>query len=166
MSIKRLELERFSVASSRAFEVVVATLKAGIGRLDLVAFAKASKGLGSFAELEEVVERDLGRTGLMLFMELDHGAVLRKESGLDTPKNMRLVIGNPLIMKEMAKHVPVAGSYAPVTVLIDERSDGVHLSYDKMTSLLASYGNPDASKIAQDLDLKVENLLNEAAAST
>jgi hypothetical protein len=69
-------------------------------------------------------------------------------------------------MKEMAKHVPDAGSYAPVTVLIDERSDGVHLSYDKMASFLAPYGNPDALKVAQDLDLKVENLLNQAAASS
>jgi hypothetical protein len=37
-------------------------------------------------------------------------------------------------MKEMVKNVPDAGSYAPVTVLIDERPDGVHLSYDKMES--------------------------------
>jgi hypothetical protein len=57
-------------------------------------------------------------------------------------KIIRLVIGNPLIMKEMAKHVPDAGSYAPVTVLVDERADGVHLLYDRMASLLAPYGNP------------------------
>jgi uncharacterized protein (DUF302 family) len=102
----------------------------------------------------------------MLFLELDHGAVLRKETGLDTPKSVRFVIGNPLIMKEMAKHVPDAGSYAPVTVLVDERSDGVHLSYDKMASFLAPYENADALKVAQDLDLKMENLLNQAAASS
>ena len=53
-------------------------------------------------------------------MELDHAAVLRKVTGLDTPKIVRLVIGNPLVMKKMAKHVPDAGSYAPVTVLVDE----------------------------------------------
>ena len=164
MSIRRFEIERFSVISSKPFEAVVAALKAAVGRLDLVEFAKASKGPSTFAELENVIDRDLGRTGLMLFIELDHGAVLRKESGLNTPKSVRLVIGNPLIMKEMVKHVPDAGSYAPVTILVDERSDGVHLSYDKMTSLLAPYGNPDALKVAQDLDLKVEKLLNEAAA--
>jgi hypothetical protein len=67
-------------------------------------------------------------------------------------------------MKEMAKHIPDAGSYAPVTVLVDERSDGVHLSYDRMTSFLAPYGNSDALKVAKDLDLKVETLLSEAAA--
>ena len=46
-----------------------------------------------------------------------NGVVLRKETGLTTPKIVRLAIGNPLVMKEMAKHVPEAGAYAPVTVL-------------------------------------------------
>jgi uncharacterized protein (DUF302 family) len=163
MSIRKFEIERFSVTSSRPFEAVIGSLKAGVGRLDLVAFAKVSKSPSTFAELEEVINRDMGKTGLMLFLEFDHGAVLRKETGLDKPKIVRLVIGNPLVMKEMAKHVPDAGSYAPVTVLVDERGDGVHLSYDKMASLLAPYGNQDAVKVAQDLDHKVEKLLKEAA---
>ena len=72
-------------------------------------------------------------------------------------------MGNPLIMQQMARHAPDAGSYAPVTVLVDERSDGVHISYDRMASLLASYGSCDALAIARDLDKKVENLLSEAA---
>ena len=65
---------------------------------------------------------------------------LKDESRLRTalPKSVRLVIGNPLIMKEIAKRVPDAGSYAPVTILVDERSDGVHLSYVKMTSLMVA----------------------------
>jgi uncharacterized protein (DUF302 family) len=75
-----------------------------------------------------------------------------------------LLIGNPLIMKEMAKHVPDAGSYAPVTVLVDDRADGVHLSYDRMASFLAAYGDRDALQVAEDLDNKVETLLREAAA--
>jgi uncharacterized protein (DUF302 family) len=164
MSIRRFEIERLSLTSSKPFEAVVTALKAAVGRLNLVEFANASKGTSTFAEMENVIRRDLGKTGLMLFMELDHGAVLRKETGLDTPKIVRLVIGNPLVMKEMAKHVPDAGSYAPVTVLVDERQDGVHLSYDKMASLLAPYGNPDALAVARDLDSKVENLLRESAA--
>ncbi|MGH9448665.1 MAG: DUF302 domain-containing protein, partial [Terriglobia bacterium] len=94
----------------------------------------------------------------------DHGAVLRKETGLHAPKIVRLVIGNPLFMKEMAKHVPDAGSYAPTTVLVDEREDGVHLSYDKMTSLLAPYGNASALAVARDLDAKIETLIRESAA--
>ena len=76
---------------------------------------------------------------------------------------MRLLIGNPLIMRKMVKYVSDAGSYAPVTILIDERADAVHLSYDRMSSLIAPYGNADALEVAQALDSKVENLLRLTA---
>ena len=162
--IRKVEIERLSVTSSKPFEAIVAALKSALGRLDLVEFAKTSKSSGSFSDLEQLIGRDLGAAGLMLFVELDHGAVLRKETGLDKPKIVRLVLGNPLVMKEMAKHVPDAGSYAPVTVLIDEREDGVHLSYDRMASFLTPYANAAASAVARELDGKVENLLRKCAA--
>jgi hypothetical protein len=74
------------------------------------------------------------------------------------------VIGNPLIMKEMTKHVSDAGSYAPITILMDERPEGgVRLSYDRMASFLAPYGNADALAVARDLDSTIENLLRESA---
>ena len=66
-------------------------------------------------------------------------------------------------MRRMVQHVPDAGSYAPVTILVDERSDGVHISYERMTSFLAPYGNAEALKVARDLDSKVEALLNSVA---
>ncbi len=74
-----------------------------------------------------------------------------------------IVVGNPLIMKQMVKLVPDAGSYAPVTILIDERPDGVHLSYDRMARFLAPYGSLEGLKVARDLDAKVEALLTAAA---
>ena len=66
----------------------------------------------------------------------------------------------------MVKHLPDAGSYAPVTILIDERPDGVHLSYDRMASLLAPYESTEALSVARELDSKVETLLNRAANSS
>jgi uncharacterized protein (DUF302 family) len=163
LTIRKIEIERLSVTSSKPFDVVVASLEAAVGHPDMVEFFKAIRGVRTSAELESVVDKVLGRAGLMMFMKLDHGAILRKETGLDTPKILRFVIGNPLIMNEMAKHVPDAGSYAPVTILVDERPDGVHLSYDKMVGLLAPYGNPDALAVARDLDSKIEDLLRECA---
>ena len=100
----------------------------------------------------------------MEFIRFDLGEIVRKERGEEAPQSLRLLIGNPLIMKQMIESVPDAGSYAPVTVLIDERGDGVRLSYDKMASLLAPYGSAEAMKVAQDLDAKVEALLMAIAA--
>ena len=162
--IRKIEMERFSLISSKPFDQVLTAVNAGIGHPDMAEFARSTHEARSFAELKSAVEKGLSKAGLMLFTQLDQGAVVRKETGGDTPRIVRLLIGNPLIMKEMARHAPDAGSYAPVTVLVDERPDGVHLSYDRMASLLAAYGNVDALRVAEDLDNKVETLLREAGA--
>jgi uncharacterized protein (DUF302 family) len=162
--IRTIEVERFSLISSKPFDQVVAVLYASIGHPDMAEFGRSTHEARSFAELKSAVEKGLSKVGLMLFMQLDHGAILRKETGREAPKMIRFILGNPLIMKEMVKHVPDAGSYAPVTVLVDERADGVHLSYDRMASFLAPYGNRDALEVARDLDKKIEDLLREAAA--
>ena len=61
MTVRKLEIERFSVTSSKPIEKVVAALKAAVG--------------------ERAVQKGLGRTELMIFMELDLGAILRREAG-------------------------------------------------------------------------------------
>jgi len=163
MGIEKIEVERFSLTSAKPFDVVVAALKSAVGQPDIVEFFKASRAANSLLDLERVVQGALGRTGFMLFAEFDFGDVLRRESGSAAPNSMRFVVGNPLIMKEMVKHVPDAGSYAPVTILIDERPDGVHISYDKMESYLLPYGNAEALAVARDLDAKITTLLRQCA---
>jgi hypothetical protein len=99
----------------------------------------------------------------MEFVRFNLGQIIQKEQGASAPRILRIVIGNPLIMKTMAEHVHDAASYAPVTVLFDERQDEVHISYDRMAGYLASYGNLAALKVAQELDAKVESLLSAVA---
>jgi uncharacterized protein (DUF302 family) len=161
--MRKIEIARITMTSSKGFDEVIAALRAAIGHPDIAEFWKSAHQTQSVAELESTVGKVLRKAGLMLFAEFDHGAILRKGTGLDVPKIIRFVVGNPLIMKEMAKYVPDAGSYAPVTILVDERADGVHLSYDRMASLLAPYESRDALEVARDLDMKVEDLLRQAA---
>jgi uncharacterized protein (DUF302 family) len=161
--IRKIEIERFSLTTSKRFDEVIAGVNAAIGHPDMAEFGRSTHEARSSAELKSAVEKGLSKVGLMLFMQLDHGAIIRKEMGHQTPKMIRFVIGNPLIMKEMAKLVPDAGSYAPVTILVDERPDGVHLSYDRMATFLAPYGSDAALQVARDLDTKVEALLTAAA---
>src|SRR3981189_1694067 len=156
--IAKIEVERFSLTSSRPFDEVLAAIKGAVGNPNMVDFAKTTSTARTFVELESAVRKGLGKTGLMRFMELDHGAVIRKATGGGTPRSVRLLIGNPLIIQEMAKRVPDAGSYAPVTVLVDERPDGVHISYDRMASFLAPYGNANALAGARGLAAVVENV--------
>ena len=163
VSIKQLSLQRLSITSANSFEAVVATFEAAVGHPNMADFGRQMRATKTYAEMEAVVKGALGPSGFMEFARYDLGAVMRKEQQHAAPKSVRFVIGNPLIMKEMVKRVPDAGSYAPVTILIDDRPDGVHLTYDKMESLLSPYGDPEALQVARELDSKVESLLAEVA---
>lgn len=162
MQTIEVTVRRVSVVSSKPFEEVVKRLTATIGHPDINEFHKAV-ATATAADLEDEVQRVIGSSNLMEFVRFDAGEVLRKERNGQGSKILRLVVGNPLIMKEMAKHVPDAASYAPVTILVDERSDGVHLSYDSMASFIAPYGSQAALAVATDLDAKIESLLETAA---
>jgi uncharacterized protein (DUF302 family) len=163
MATKQINVERFSVISSKRFEDVVAAVEEKIGRPDMNKFLSDVAASRTEEDLEKVVNSAVGPSDMMEFTRFDLGQVLRKELGEKAPRALRLVAGNPLIMKQMVKLVPDAGSYAPVTILIDERPDGVHLSYDRMASFLASYGNAEALTVAQDLDSKIEAVLKASA---
>jgi uncharacterized protein (DUF302 family) len=151
------------VTSSKNFGTVVAALEAAIGHPDMKSFGKNIGAAKTFAEVETIVRDATGPSELMEFMRLDLGNVLRKRNGSAARESLRFLVGNPVTMSSMVQHVPDAGSYAPVTILVDERPDGVQLSYDRMESFLAPYGSPEALKVAQDLDSKVEKLLVAAA---
>jgi aliphatic nitrilase len=158
-----VQVRRLSVVSSRPFEEIVGRLAAAIGHPEMTAFRSAVAAAKTEADLEQVVRGAIGSSQLMEFVRFDAGEVLRKERGGHGPRMLGLVVGNPLIMKEMAKSAPDAAAYAPVTILVDERADGVHLSYDLMASLLAPYGSPAALAVARDLDAKIASLLKTAA---
>ena len=156
-------VQRFYAISTQPFETVITRLEAAVGHPDINTLRKEMAAANTHNELKQVVRNAVGPSGLMEFLRFDIGAVNRRVQRTETPRSMRFLIGNPLIMQQMVVHVPDAASYAPVTVLIDERADGVHLSYDSMVGFLAPYGNAPALKVAQELDLKIEAMLTAVA---
>ncbi len=163
MAANQFSVERFSISSLKSFNEVVKTLEASVGHPNMNTFMSDITSAKSFADLENLVNAVTSPAGLMQFVKFDLGEIVRKERGGNAPRSLRYLIGNPLIMKQMLERSPDAGSYAPVTVLVDERPDGVRLSYDRMASFLAPYGNDDALRVARDLDGKIETLLTKAA---
>jgi len=141
----------------------VSAIEAAIGHPDMHEFGKQVAAAKNWQELENVVTGAIGPSGFMEFARFNLGQIIEKEKGPAAPRIVRFVVGNPLVMKQMAELVPDTASYAPVTILIDQRADGVHLTYDLMASYLAVYGNLTTLKIARDLDSKIEALLKGAA---
>lgn len=73
---------------------------------------------------------------------------------------VRLIAGNPVTMGKMTRHVADAGSYAPVTLLIEETAEnGTRIAYDSIASEIAPYQNTAASQIAEEVDAQILGLL-------
>ena len=141
---KQVNVLRVSVVSASSFEAVVARLEVAVSRPHMEGFSRDVAATNTYVELEQIINKAIGVSSLMEFIRFDFGAILRKDHGEKAPRSLRLLVGNPLIAQRMIVDVPDAGSYAPVTILIDERPDGVHLSYDKMASFLSPYGSLDS----------------------
>ena len=91
--INKIEVERFSLTSSKPFDEVLAAVNDAIGHPDMAEFWRSTHEARSLTELRSAVEKGLSKAGLMLFMQLDQGAVARNEMGRDVPRIVRLRIG-------------------------------------------------------------------------
>jgi hypothetical protein len=65
---KKIEVERFTLSSSKPFDQVVAALNSAVGHPDMAEFWKSTHQAQSDAELQRTIEKVLGRTGLMLIL--------------------------------------------------------------------------------------------------
>jgi uncharacterized protein (DUF302 family) len=161
METVHAQIERLCFSSTRAFEDVLAGLYRGISRPNLDELQRRLERAHDVVEFAQIVKAAVGSAGLLEFLHLDLGAALRV--GSSGPYRMiRIIAGNPMIMRSMAQSVPAAGSYAPITILIYQFGGDVHVCYDTLSSLLAAYDNPEVRQIAQDLDNKVVRLIESA----
>ena len=163
MTTKHLSIERVCYVSRKSLREVLEILDAGVGHPNMNELWQKLFNASTVSEVDEIMLSAVGSSGLIEFLRFDHGGIVHKGGSKSAPVNVRLVVGNPSIMRRMVEHLPDAGSYAPVTILIDERPDGTHISYDRMASFLQTYSNEEALKVARDLDAKVEKLLATAA---
>ena len=65
-SIRRVELERVSLISSKPFDQVIAALNAAIGHPNIKEFWESAHRAKSMTELETIVQKSVGSAGLML----------------------------------------------------------------------------------------------------
>jgi uncharacterized protein (DUF302 family) len=98
-----------------------------------------------------------------LELDLDHALTLNPPAQDRAGRRLvRLIAGNPVTVGEMTRHVPDAGSYAPVTILIQELPGGrTRIAYDTVASAIAPYHDAAASEVAQRLDTEVLRLLRQ-----
>jgi hypothetical protein len=161
-----IPVRRHVLTSERPFQVVLDGIYAGIGQPDIKAlFAKLAAST-SYEEFSDLVRQAQGSAGLFQFWQLDDDHVLALDPQADHQAGrrlVRLIAGNPVTMGQMTRHLPAAGAYAPVTILIAELPGrGTQVAYDTVASAIAPYADAAASQVAQRLDTDVLSLLHHA----
>ena len=161
METLHAQIERLCFTSKKAFGDVLAGLYRGISRPNLDELKRRLERVHDLAEFAQIVNAAVGSVGLLEFLHLDLGAALRVGS-LGSHRMIRIIAGNPMIMRSMTQSVPAAGSYAPITILIYQFGGDVYVCYDTLASLLAVYDSTEARQIAEGLDKKVIGLIESA----
>jgi uncharacterized protein (DUF302 family) len=158
-------VRRHVLESERSFSSVLESIFGGITQPDISQLFSQLAASTSYEEFSSLVREAQGSAGLMLFLrlDLDHALALDPQAGDQAGRRLiRLIAGNPVTMGEMTRHVPDAGSYAPVTILVQELADGrTRVAYDAVASEIAPYRNAAASDVAERLDAEVLNLLRQ-----
>ena len=159
-----IPVRRHVLTSERPFQVVLDGIYDGISQPDIGALFARLAASTSYEEFTALVRHAQGSAGLMRFLHLDLDPVLTLDPRADQAgrRLVRLIAGNPVTMGEMTRHVADAGSYAPVTILIQQMPDGrTRVAYDTVASEIAPYHDAAASKVAERLDTEVLDLLRQ-----
>jgi len=120
MNVQQIRLERVEFESVKPFDEVIGIVDEAIGHPDMRILTERLTTADTYAEFERAVKSAVGKADLLEFLRLDLGRALWIDPEIKPYRLVRIIAGNPLIMKEMTRHVPDAGSYAPVTLLIYE----------------------------------------------
>jgi hypothetical protein len=163
--VLEVPLRRHILDSERPFASVLDGIFGGISQPDIGLLFSKLAATTSYQEFSSLVAQAQGRAGLMVFLdlELDQALTIDPQApGWAGRRLVRLIAGNPVTMGEMTRHVADAGSYAPVTILIQELPEGgTRVAYDTVTSAIAPYHDAAATTVAQRLDSEVLALLRQ-----
>jgi hypothetical protein len=165
--VLEVQVLRHVFTSERPFAEIMDGIYGGISQPDIGNLFRELGASTSYEQFTSLVRQAQGSAGLMRFLELELDSALALDPRAQSSAGrrlVRLIAGNPVTMGEMTRHVPDAGSYAPVTILIEELpGGGTRLAYDSVVSELAIYDDPAATQVAAHLDTEVLGLLRQVS---
>jgi len=159
----QITIEHIVVASDRSYEQVIEDLEAQLGlRADWNKIERKLITTNAYWEQAiQIVEQQLGTSGFKILSKINHGALL---SLAGKPRRVsQYAIGNPLLAIQMIEHAPEAALYAPLRLAVYENRAGkAFVAYERFTSQLAQYPNPEIAPVAQLVEQKLEELVAKA----
>jgi uncharacterized protein (DUF302 family) len=160
MNTTQITIEHIVVASDRSYEQVIEALEAQLGlRADWdTIMRELITTNASWEQAVQIVEQQLGTSGFTLFTKIEQGALLTL--GGKSTRAVQYAVGNPLLAIQMIEHAPEAALYAPLRLVVYENRAGqAVVAYERFTSQLAQYANPEIARVARLVEQKLEALV-------
>jgi hypothetical protein len=165
--VLEVRVRRHVFTTERPFTEIMDGIYGGVSQPDIGGLFRQLAASTSYEQFTSLVRQAQGSAGLMRFLELelDRALALDPQAQSSAGRSLvRLIAGNPVTMGEITRHVPDAGSYAPVTILVQELpGGGTRLAYDSVASAIAIYDDPAATQVAENLDTEVLALLRQVS---
>jgi len=154
-------IEHVVVTSDRSYEQVIEALEAQLGQRANWDELQQVMVNGTFEQAIQLIEPQLGTSGFTIFSKLAPGDLLTLS---DKPRRVaQYAIGNPLLAIQMIEHASEAALYAPLRLAVYEnRAGNAVVAYERFTSQLAQYPQPEIAPVAQLVEQKLEELIAEA----
>ncbi|MCS5719380.1 DUF302 domain-containing protein [Herbiconiux sp. CPCC 205763] len=158
-----VDVTRSEWITSRSFDEVLERLHAGLGRPDFTEFVTRINTIQGWDAYRRELMPEAGSSGLIQFLELDLGAVVPRDPDAGPYRSVRIIAGNPAAMESLTRTSPAVGAFAPITILLFEAADGVHIRYDTVASEAGAELSDAAMSAAARLDHAVVTLIVTAA---
>src|SRR5580692_4542744 len=124
--VLEVRVRRHVFTTERPFTEIMDGIYGGVSQPDIGGLFRQLAASTSYEQFTSLVRQAQGGAGLMRFLELelDTALALDPQAQGSAGRLVRLIAGNPVTMGEMTRQVPDAGSYAPVTILVQELRGG------------------------------------------
>jgi uncharacterized protein (DUF302 family) len=159
-----IAIEHVVVASNRPYEQVKASLESQLGVLGNIdeTVKQLAAANPSWEQVTQAIDERMGTSGFSIFSKREAGNLLALAG-----KPRRVIqysVGNPLLAIQMIERVPEVALYAPLRLAVYEGEQGkTFIAYDRFSSLLAQYQQPEVTRVAQHVEEKLEELVAQAA---
>jgi uncharacterized protein (DUF302 family) len=159
IATNEIRVAHMTIAIDASYERFTSALEKILGRFSLTVERDM---VARPPEARQEVQAMEGEQQLMIFLVLDHGAALHMVG--QSHKARQYLIGNPLTATQMTQHDLRAALYAPLRVLVYERTDGhTVVEYDQPSTLFGQFGNAQVTPTGVLLDEKLATVIRRAA---
>ncbi len=128
--------------------------------IEMSYYLKAVKKNLSFEETIDLLKTELAKEGFGVPAEVDVKSIFKAKLGVDYRNYRILGACNPVFAKKAIDSEKNVGVFLPCSVVVQENENGdIEISAVDSVISLAAVSNPEVTKVAEEIKLKLERVI-------